>query len=102
MTVAELLDRVSSRELTEWMAFGQLEPFGGRTQYIGHAITASTIANVYRGKGKSAYPIEQFMPTFKPPKEQTVEEMIQIAAMLTAAHGGQDLRRIDDEVENGG
>lgn len=28
MTVSELLDRVSSRELTEWMVYAELEPFG--------------------------------------------------------------------------
>jgi len=29
MTVDEMLRRMSSREITEWMAFSELEPFGG-------------------------------------------------------------------------
>lgn len=70
------------------MAFWQLEPFGGDSPYIGHAITASTIANANRGKGKKAYKLEQFMPKFGAKKAQTVEEQIQFAAMFTAAMSG--------------
>ena len=101
MTVAELLKRTSSRELTEWMAFGQLEPFGSRASYYGQAIIAATVANVYRKKGSKAYTAEDFIPRFTPPKAQTTEEMIEFAAMMTQALGGQDLRE-RDEVENGG
>ena len=101
MTVVELLGRTSSRELTEWMAFEQLEPFGSRASYYGHAITAATIANVYRKKGAKAYTAEDFIPKFTPPKAQTTTEMIEFAAMMTAALGGQDLRE-RDEVEDGG
>jgi len=90
MTVGELLERISSRELTEWMAYAQVAPFGENIPYIGHAITASTIANVNRGKHKP-YDYTDFMPTFEK-KEQTVEEMIQFAAMMTVGLGGKDMR----------
>jgi hypothetical protein len=83
-----MLERMSSQELTEWLAFYTLEPFGGETQYVGHAITAATVANSNRGKGKKAAKVEDFMPKFGPKKAQTVEEQIQFAAMFTAAMGG--------------
>lgn len=70
------------------MAFSQLEPFGSEADYIGHAIVASTIANVNRGKNKKAYSIEDFMPKLGPKKEQTVEEMLQFAQMMTIGLGG--------------
>jgi len=92
MTVAELLGRISSRELTEWMAFSQLEPFGAEAGYVGHAITASTVANVNRGKGQKAYDVQDFMPTMGKKEPQTVAEMIQFAEMYTIALGGKDLR----------
>jgi len=92
MTVAELLRRISSRELTEWMAFGQLEPFGAESNFLGHAITASTVANVNRAKGQKAYEVSDFMPNMEGKKEQTEAEMIQFAEMWTAAMGGKDLR----------
>lgn len=92
MTVSELLGRISSRELTEWMAFSQLEPFGTEVGFLGHAITASTIANVNRAKGQKAYDAKDFMPAFEGEKKQTVGEMLQIAQMMTIGMGGQDLR----------
>jgi len=93
MTVSELLKRISSREITEWMAFGQLEPFGAEAGYLGHAITASTVANVNRAKGKKAYEVADFMPTLGRKEPQSVAEMIQFAEMFTVALGGEDKRK---------
>lgn len=90
-TVAELLDRISSKELTEWICFAQIEPFGSRAEYYGHAITAKTVADVNRPKGKNPYDIEEFMPKFEE-KKQTVEQMLMMAEIITAAMGGEDLR----------
>jgi hypothetical protein len=70
-----------------------LEPFGQDADWLGSAIVASTVANVNRGKGKKAFEVDDFMPRFEPTKkEQTTDEMIQMAAMFTAAAGGKDLR----------
>jgi len=82
---------MSSLELTEWMLFSQLEPFGSEVNFMGHAITASTIANVNRGKGDKPYNVSDFMPKFEA-HEQTVDEMLQIAQMMTVGLGGKDLR----------
>jgi len=84
MTVAEMLDRISSRELTEWMIFYGHEPFGSEADFLGHAITSSTIANVNRPKGKKALKPEEFMPKFEKKKPQSTDEMINIAAMYAA------------------
>jgi len=73
------------------MAFDTLEPFGSVADNLGHAITASTIANVNRGKNQKAYKVEDFMPKFEK-HNQTADEQIQIAAMFTAANGGSDFR----------
>jgi|FLOH01.1.fsa_nt_gi hypothetical protein len=89
MTVAELLARISSKELSEWMVFSQVEPFGADAGYLGHAITASTIANANRQKGHKPYEVEEFMPKFKKKKKQSVDQMIQMAQMFTTAAGGQ-------------
>lgn len=95
--MAELLKRISSRELSEWIAFSQLEPFGSEAGYIGHAITASTVANVNRAKGQKAFEVSDFMPKLEGKKDQTVEEMIQIAQMMTIGLGGKDLRGDKEE-----
>ena len=91
MTRSELLRRISSRELSEWVEFYKLEPFGAEAGFIGHAITASTVANVNRPKGQRAYKADEFMPQFEK-EPQSVEQQLQFAAMFTAAMGGQDLR----------
>ena len=92
MTVAELLSRISSKEITEWIAFSALEPFGSDADYLGHAITASTIANVNRAKGKKATKPDDFMPKFERKKEQSVDDMVTFAKMMTTALGGEDKR----------
>ena len=68
----------------EWMAYASLEPFGVEVDFLGHAITASTIANVNRPKGQKPYSTEDFMPKFRT-QTQTPDEMMQVAKMFTAA-----------------
>lgn len=91
----EMLRRMSSEELSGWMAFYRLEPFGGDTEYIGAAITASVVANTHLVKNQKPYEAKDFLPKFGK-GEQGVNEQIQIAEMFTAGLGGQDLRREDD------
>jgi hypothetical protein len=86
-----MLRRMSSQELTEWMAFYSLEPFGREIEMYGHAITASTIANVNRDKNSKPFKPGDFVPKFQL-GEQGVNEQLQIAEMFTAALGGSDLR----------
>ena len=74
------------------MIFFEREPFGAEAFYLGHAITASTIANVNRGKSKKAHKPEDFMPKFEKKKAQTTQNMIDFAATMTAMMGGEDLR----------
>lgn len=89
-TVRELLARIESRELSEWMEFYRVEPFGQEADWLGSAIVASTVANVNRGKGKKAFEVDDFMPKFNGcKKDQSVDEMIQMAAMFTVAAGGK-------------
>ena len=86
-TVSELQRRMSSREFSEWVAFYGLEPFGFQAEFMGHAQTAATIVNVNRGKGKPVK-VQDFMPKEPEQQQQTPEQMIQFAAMFTAAAGG--------------
>ena len=91
MTRCELLQRISSKELTEWMAYYNIEPFGQETQYFGPAITSTILANVNRNKGDKAHTVDEFMPQFDK-VDQTPVEMINFAAMVTAGMSGNDLR----------
>ena len=56
MTVRELLARIDSRELTEWMAFYELEPWGSEIDDHRAGTIAATIANVNRDPKKKSMP----------------------------------------------
>lgn len=90
MTVAELLARVSSRELSEWMAYSQVEPWGEERADLRAGIVASTVANTARNAKKRHKPFkpEEFMPTFER-KTQTMEQQQEIARMFARAGLGK-------------
>ena len=59
-----MLENISSKLLTEWMAFFSLEPFGYEAELHGSAITSSVIANVNRDSKKKSDPFtaQDFLP----------------------------------------
>ena len=65
MTVGELLYRVSSDELTEWLAYSRIEPFGGHWEDFRTGQVCATVAN-FAGKalkdGSDITP-DHFFPT---------------------------------------
>jgi hypothetical protein len=71
------------------MAYATLEPFTWDADYLGHAITSATVANVNRGKDQRPYRVEEFMPNFEK-QNQSPDQMKQIAAMWTAIQEGED------------
>ena len=87
MTRAEMLSKMDSAELSEWIAFAGLEPFGTSIDFLGHAITASTLANINRKKGTKAYKPSEFVPKFDK-RKQSSDEMLQTAQMFAAAGMG--------------
>ena len=52
MTVAELLDRMSSREFSEWMAYYQIEPFGEARADLRQALTTTAVINAAQAQAK--------------------------------------------------
>lgn len=102
MTVGELLARISSRELGEWMAYYELEPFGEPRADLRAGIVASTVANTARDARRRARPFkpQDFMPKFAGGRrEQTWQDQLRFAEMMTSALGGKDLRNNADAGE---
>jgi len=75
MTVAELLNRISSHELTEWMAFYSIEPFGDQRDDLRTGIITSTIANVNRSSKQKPFTPVDFMPYVERPKVNKAAEL---------------------------
>ena len=78
---------MSSRELSEWMAFFSLEPWGADIEDWRFAMLASVIANVNRDpkKRKKPYKPSDFMPRREPAEEQSWEEQARILELWTRA-----------------
>ena len=60
-TVAELELSLGSAELSEWIAFYELEPFGPRRDNYHAGMIAAMIANSNRAKGAKAVSPSDFM-----------------------------------------
>mgnify|MGYP000046381597 CR=1 FL=1 len=94
MSVAELLSRISSRELSEWMAFYELEPFGDERADLRAGIVASTVANANRDPKKSKpYAPQDFLPRFEGGRGDEApgwQKLLAKVKMLHAAFGGKE------------
>ena len=64
MTVAELGQRMSARELGEWIALSRLEPFGDARADLRAGIVASAVVNVHRSRDDEPLTPDDFMPDF--------------------------------------
>jgi hypothetical protein len=64
MTVRQLLSQIDSAELTEWMAYSTLEPFGESVADYRHGIAVAALANVNRDHKRRREPFvpEDFIP----------------------------------------
>lgn len=76
-TVRELLARCTGAELTEWLAYYSLEPFGEERADLRAGIVASTIA---RANGSKSAKPSDFMPKFE---EQDPEDMKRVLERVT-------------------
>ena len=82
MTVRQLLDRIDSKELAEWIAYNNIEPFGPERADLRAAMVCTTAANCARtSKKQKAFKISDFMPKFGSP-EPRPQSMVQLKAIL--------------------
>jgi len=75
---------LSSREVTAWQAYYQVEPFGEYKADLRMAMLLSLLANIYRDDKKHPQPftVEDFMPACW--KEERREEGIEVDPMQKA------------------
>lgn len=93
MTVGTLLRTMSSSELTNWIGFAQLEPFGGDVDDYRAGIGAATAINLKRKEGAAVVIPSQLMPwnDYEPEKERVMSPEETSAAILNvlAASGAK-------------
>lgn len=96
MTVADLDGRLSSSELTEWIAFERMTgPLGRRRGDIQAATIAATIANANRGKGGKKFKISDFLVEYGR-VEKSPEELLEAIKGFHRAMGGEEHGGRDD------
>ena len=74
MTVSELLERVSCKELSEWMAFYNIEPFGEERMDLRFALLAANLIAPHLAKGHKPR-LKDYMLSFKKKKPMTDDQM---------------------------
>jgi hypothetical protein len=89
MTVREMLARMDSVELTEWMAYEKISgPLGGLRGDVQTALLAQTMANVNRGKSARPYKLSDFTLEWdRPPQDD--DQMMATAYALNRQFGGR-------------
>lgn len=93
-----LLRRLSVKQLTEWMAFAELEPFGPGREDLRAGVLAAVTANSAfgRGKGAKSYKPSDFFETLKPPtKRMSADELAAEAKRMTRSMGGRVVTRAE-------
>lgn len=82
--VHEITRELNGVQIAEYMAYDQLEPIGAERVDAGFASVCVTMANMWRGKGKRAMKIEEFMLFVKKDKQKTMEDQIGMAHVIHA------------------
>ncbi|MCP5018060.1 MAG: DUF4035 domain-containing protein [Ketobacter sp.] len=75
-TVQELDQTLTSTELTYWIAYDHLYPFGSARDNIHAAMIAATIANANRGKNQPPITVDDFMLKSQAEKRQSDTESV--------------------------
>jgi len=83
MTVGELLNRTTSRELTEWIEFYKLEPFWPERIEL---LLAHIAVRVHNGWFSEKMELKDFLPWLKE-QEQTTEQQVEVAKTLALMFG---------------
>src|SRR5262245_55035770 len=87
-SVAELLSTVSSRELSEWMAYERVAgPLGAHRIDVAGALVAAVVANVNRPSRSKSYDVEDFLPKWEyvAPEEMSPDQVWEAVRQAHAA-----------------
>lgn len=71
----ELRKRLNSRQIAEWIAYANIEPFGSQHDELLHGIRCALFAAAHRSEGSEPPQITDFMPSYETP-QMTEEEII--------------------------
>jgi len=79
MTVRRLLSEIDSPELSEWVAYYNIEPFGEERADLRQAITTCTLSNRWRAENEPPNKVGDFMMFSDRPYYQQSEAEMKMA-----------------------
>lgn len=83
---------MDAREFAEWIAFGEIEPFGGARDDERAGIIAAAIVNLYRKPG-SALDWTDFLPLYETRNPSTDwRDLLRKVELINQLLGGDDKR----------
>jgi hypothetical protein len=82
-TVRELLGRLDSQELSEWMAFYSIDPWGDQRGDLRNAMLLAHVVGMMRKRGTMPPHPREFMPFTDRIRYQTPEEQKAFFRVLT-------------------
>jgi len=91
-----MLAVLTSKQITEWIEYHAIEPWGEPAAWYRSGILASLIANIHRAKNAPPFTPADFMPKNPErtkPKKQSPEEMKTALLQIAAANKGQKKRK---------
>lgn len=84
MTVAELLERAGSYELTEWGEFAKLEPFGGAVDDMRAGLPAAATYNVNLPEKAERITPLAFFPWHEQTRQEQATSTVESPEVLAA------------------
>jgi hypothetical protein len=94
MSVARMLEEFSSAELTDWMAYAQVEPFGGPVEDMRAGLAPALTVNMNRERGAEPISWMDFYPWHREPKPepkpQTPQEIVAALRAITTRKAQPD------------
>jgi hypothetical protein len=92
-----MLDRIPFELFEEWRRFYAVCPWGPEVEALGHAVVASTVAEVNRDRKRRARPFSpaEFMPLYRQQRRASYRpvtdprEWGRTASMMRSAFGGR-------------
>lgn len=95
-SVDTMLSNLSARELDEWVAFFELEPFGDTRGDIQMAQLCTLVANIARDRRQRAYRIKDFLLRWEGDPQPALAEQWRVIEMWNAALGGKVVKASND------
>jgi hypothetical protein len=80
--VDKMLTELNAKQISEWIAYSNIEPFGEERADLRSAIIACTIANCNRGSNQAAFKVSDFMPKFEPEEPMSEDAMKKILGII--------------------